>query len=281
MVVIIKSVILLTVILLSVTVLFATSATFVTSAYGHFTPEDSEHIVQHYDELNDKLMWKLGGTIQEGDLYQYIICSDKTISQIIYPYHCYNIELEFVTILESYNGEVWVVQGNFTTPDINRSMILLIDPTTFKVTTDKLNIDLGNSLENTIFSLSQYGEKSLSIGAVWGMVPSYFTNDVPLEIKKQKLIDTKLGVIDSKILGYDVIVQSNYYLSENYPFPVKASIFSPNIIFPESVVEYWFELEEYSNEITPVQFEEEYESREYFEVTPVPVPVPTFEVRPK
>jgi len=220
-------------------------------------------------------MWKLGDNIQKGDMYEYKICSDRIISQVIYPYHCYNIELEFVTILESYKGKVWVVQGNFTTLEINRSMILFINPDTFEVDTDLLNVDLGNSLENTIFSLSKYGEKSLSIGTVWGMVPSYFTNDIPLEIKKHELIDTSLGEINSKVLGYDVIVSSNYYVNEQYPFPVKASIFSPNIIFPESIEEYWYELEEYSNKYDKVQFNEEHEFIEYS------ISVPSVEVKPK
>lgn len=261
MLVSVKSTILLTIILLSVTVLSVTSTPF---AYSHFTPSDSDHIIQHYDSS----LWGVGNNLKEGDSYEYKICGDKTISQVIHPYHCYNIELDFVTILESYKGKVWVVQGNFTTLEINRSMILFINPDTFQVDTDLLNVDLGNSLENTIFSLSVYGDKSVSIGKQWGMIPSYFTNDVSLEIKRQELIDTKIGIISTMVLGYDVIQQSNYYISD-LPFPVKASIFSPNIIFPEPVEEYWYELEYYSNKLDYTSYNEHF-------ITP-----PPFEVRPK
>ena len=70
--------------------------------------------------------------------------------------HCYTIHLTFVSLLESHNGSVWIVQGVLTTDGEERSLILQIDPVTFKVTTDKLNIDLANSLEKTIFSSSEY-----------------------------------------------------------------------------------------------------------------------------
>jgi len=201
----------------------------------------------YFDKVNQKYessLWKLGENIQEGDTYEYKICSDsnydRIISQIIHPNHCYTISLEFVTILESYKGMVWVVQGNFTipstilgtTPEISNQMILLINPDTFQVSTDKLNVNLGSSLENTIFSLSIHGKKSLSTGTIWGMIPSYFTNDIPLEIKRHQIIDTPIGEIDSIVLGYDIIEESNYYISKNIPFPVRAEILSPHIIFP-------------------------------------------------
>jgi hypothetical protein len=49
--------------------------------------------------------------------------------------------------------------GVLTTDGEERSLILQIDPVTFKVTIDKLNIDLANSLEKTIFSSSEYEKK--------------------------------------------------------------------------------------------------------------------------
>lgn len=209
------------------------------SVYGDF----SDIVQQKYDES----LYHVGINLTEGDVYEYKICSDDTIQQVIYPYHCYNIQLNFVTILESYKGKVWVVQGNFTTPEINRSMILLIDVDTFEVSTDRLNVDLGNSIQNTIFSLSQYGKSSLSIGTVWGIIPSYFTHDVPLEIKRHELIDTEIGEIDSVILGYDVVQPSNYYISNDFSFPVRGNILSPNIIFPEPIELFYFEIINFSN----------------------------------
>jgi len=229
--------------------LFFTISIF--SAYGDTNLSYLDQVNQHYDNYNNSL-WSLGENIQEGDYYSYKICNDDYIAQKIYPYHCYNIELEFVTILESYKGKVWIVQGNFTTLEINRSMIFLIDPDTFEVDTDLLNVDLGNSLENTIFLLSIYGEKSLSIGTVWDHIDSYFTNKIPLEIKNKQTIQIPNGVVDTSIetsvLSYDIIIPSNIYLHNDFPFPLKAKLYSPNIIYPEPQELYYFELLEYSKE---------------------------------
>jgi len=146
-----------------------------------------EQVQANYDSYNNSL-WSLGNNLAERDYYSYKICNDDIMYQKIYPYHCYDISLEFVTILESYKGKVWIVQGNLTTPDVTQQMIFLIDTDTFEIQTDKLNVDLGNSISNTIFSLSIYGEKSLSTGTVWDYLDSYYTNKIPLEIKNKQTI---------------------------------------------------------------------------------------------
>ena len=83
----------------------------------------------------------------------------SAIPETFIPSHCYTIHLTFVSLLESHNGSVWIVQWVLTTDSEKRSLILQIDPVTFKVTIDKLNIDLANSLEKTIFSSSEYEKK--------------------------------------------------------------------------------------------------------------------------
>lgn len=83
-------------------------------AYGesYYQLSYLEQVKQNYDNYNNSL-WSLGNNIQEGDYYSYKICNDSnyndTMYQVIYPYHCYIINLEFVTILTSYTGDVWVV----------------------------------------------------------------------------------------------------------------------------------------------------------------------------
>ncbi len=225
--------------------------------------------------------WSLGNNITEGDYYKYKICNDSIISQIIYPHHCYEISLEFVVQLESYQGKVWVVQGNFTIPDTidytilystlgtiddtSESMIFLIDTDTFTVYS-RFHKELGVSLENTIFSLSTYGVQSLSIGTIWDEIDSYFTNKIPLEIKNKQTIQIPqkiklVGVngivhpsivtsivtnIETSVLSYNIIVPSNVYLHESFPFPLKAKLYSPNIIYPHPKELYYFELLDYS-----------------------------------
>jgi len=232
-----------------------------------------EQVKVNYDDYNDSL-WSLGNGIAEGDYYSYKICNDDTIHQIIYPYHCYEISLEFVTILESYKGKVWVVQGNFSTPDVvTQQMIFLINIDTFEVYSDPLNVDLGNSIQNTIFLLSQYGVQSLSIGTVWDSIDSYFTNKIPLEIKNRQTIQiphtsingTIVTNIETSVLSYDIVVLSNTYLHNDFPFPLKAEMYSPNIIYPHPKEEYYFELLEYSREYSNYDsnYDSTYYSRDY------------------
>jgi len=241
---------------------------FNSPAYG-----DLSYLEQVYENysLEKSSHWKLGDNITEGDYYKYKICNDSTILQIIYPYHCYVINLEFITILESYTGKVWVVQGNFTIgdtidntilyntlgtiDDTSESMIFLIDVNTFKVYSDTIHKELGASIQNTIFSLSQYGVQSLSIGTIWDKIDSYFTNKIPLEIKNKQSIlvpvnslnGTLVTNLETSVLSYDIIVQSNIYLHKSFPFPLKAVLYSPNIIYPHPKELYYFELLDYSN----------------------------------
>ncbi len=262
-------------------------------SYNHY-----DDVMSHQNNSIDRYeTWSLGNNISEGDYYEYKICNDDIIAQMIYPYHCYVINLEFVTILESYKGKVWVVQGNFTilgstldtilgtTPHTSQPMIFLIDSTNFKVDTDILHKDIGVSLENTIFSLSQYGVQSLSIGTIWDEMDSYFTNKIPLEIKNKQTIQIPhtsivtnivTGIngtvvtsivtnivtnLETSVLSYDVIVPSNIYLHESFPFPLKAVTYSPHIIYPQPKEEYYFELLDYSNEYS--NYHSNYYSKEY------------------
>jgi len=226
------------------------------NAGKNHTKNHAKSVLTLWGLLHNRDTWSLGNNIQKGDYYSYKICLDDKMYQKIYPYHCYDISLEFVTILTSYTGDVWVVQGNLTTPHTSEQMIFLIDTDNFKVSTDKLNVDLGNSIQNTIFSLSIYGEKSLSIGTVWDSIDSYFTNKIPLEIKNKQTIQvqtkslngTIVTNVETSVLSYDVVVPSNIYLHNDFPFPLKSKLYSPNIIYPEPQELYYFELLEYRSE---------------------------------
>ena len=181
-------------------------------------------------ENYQKSLWNLGENIHEGDYFSYRIC-DGAIPETFISSHCYNIDLTFVSLLESSYGSVWIVQGVLTTAIEERFLILHIDPDTFEVNTDKSNIDLADSLERTIFSLSHYKNKSLKIGNVWDSIDSYFTNDVLFEIKRNESIQLSFGVVDASVLGYDVVTTSNYFISKDFAFPLLATVYSPNIIF--------------------------------------------------
>jgi hypothetical protein len=179
------------------------------------------------------------------------------MAQNIYPYHCYEIKLKFLDILESYRGPIWIVQGELSYGENNEFVnytILEINPITFEVKSDRLNVNLANSLESTIFSLAQYKEKSLSIGTVWDEIDSYFTNVIPLEIKREQIMELEFrGIttdenttISTSVLGYDIITESVVNISETYSFPIKSHMFSPHQIFPEPKELYYYELLNYT-----------------------------------
>mgnify|MGYP006417443289 CR=1 FL=1 len=195
-------------------------------------------------EKHQKSLWDVGDNLDEGDYFSYRIC-DGTIPETFISSHCYNIQLTFVSLLESSNGSVWIVQGILTTSTEERFLILHIDPDTFEVDSDVMNLDLAESLEKTIFSLASYKNKSLKIGNVWDSIDSYFTNDVSLEIKKSESVQFSFGVVETFVLGYDVVTSSSHFINSDFPFPLLATIYSPNIIFPEPLELYSYEILEY------------------------------------
>lgn len=222
--------------ILSILVPFMTDSTYAVNFDSFYSQINEKH---------QKSLWKLGESLNEGDSFTYRIC-DGTVPETFISSHCYTIDLTFVSLLESWNGSSWIVQGILNTDTEERFLILQIDPVTFKVTTDKLNIDLANSLEKTIFSLSEHEKKSLKVGTVWDSLDSYFTNYTSLEIKKNESTRLSFGVVEISVLGYDVIKESHYFINDEFPFPVFAMLYSPNIIFPEPLELYNYELMQYS-----------------------------------
>lgn len=196
---------------------------------------------QQAESKYEETLWRLGENLNEGDSFVYRICDG-----IIADSSCYDIKLVFVTILESYKGKTWIAQGIiFDDGHVADYFILQIDPETFEVDSDHLHSRYSLSLENTIFSLAEYQKKSLKTGTVWDSIDSYFTNNVPFEIKNQEIVHTPLCPIVSSVLSYEVIEQSKYFIADSFPFPVKAKLKSPHIIFPEPSELFSFELVAY------------------------------------
>lgn len=206
------------------------------------------------DQVNfnyQSTLWGVGANLKDGDSYIYKIC-DNSLPRTVIDSHCYTIELYFSEILQSWNGPVWIVQGILNYEDTNNHsvteyMIFQINPETFEVYSDKLNFELANSLENTIFSLSKYSDKSLTVGNVWDKIDSYFTNLIPLEIKRQQIVITPFGDVEVFVLGYDVIEESNYMIDSSLAFPIRGNVYSPHLIFPEPQELFYYDLISYSD----------------------------------
>ena len=211
----------------------------------------SETFEEQVNSNYSSTLWSVGNNLQEGDLYIYKIC-DNSLPRTVIDSHCYTIELQFLQILESWRGPVWIVQGILNYDDANnqpitKHMIFQINPKTLEVYPDRLNFELANSLEHTIFSLSAYSEKSLTVGTLWDDIDSYFTNSIPLEIKRQQNIITPFGDLEVFVLGYDVIEESNFFIDDFFAFPIRGDVYSPHLIFPEPQQLFYYELISYSN----------------------------------
>jgi hypothetical protein len=243
------------------------------------------------DKVNSKYnqtLWGIGANLKEGDSYVYKIC-DNSLPRTVIDSHCYYVELYFIQILESWSGPVWIVQGVLNYDDANnhsitKYMIFQINPETFEVYSDRLNFELANSLENTIFSLSSYQNKSLIVGTLWDKIDSYFTNSVPLEIKRQQSIITPFGDVTTFVLGYDVIEESSFFIDDSLAFPIRGDIYSPHLIFPEPRQLFYYELISFHdsypdgfNEVYPDEINE-LDSSNIFEIEkPLELAINSFE----
>ncbi len=218
--------------------------------YGFTNDSTNDSTNDYLDQVRknyEKSQWGLGENLQEGDFYHYRICDDRFVPFEIIGHRCYDLELTFGTILQSWDGPVWIVQGNVTSSQKSQYMIFHVNPETFEINTNNYNSEWANSISETIFSLSQYGENQLKIGSVWGEIESYFTNDTPIKIQRESNIDLDNGKIETFVLGYDVIEESQIFINSQYPFPVKAIVYDPHQIFPKVKELYYFELIEHYN----------------------------------
>ena len=223
----------------------------------------SETFEEQVSSNYSSTLWGIGNTLKEGDSYIYKIC-DNSIPRTVIDSHCYTMELYFVQILESWRGPVWIVQGvlNYDDADnhpITKYMIFQINPQTFEVYSDRLNFDLANSLENTVFSLSSHQNKSLIVGTLWDEIDSYFTNSVPLEIKRQQSIITPFGDVEIFVLGYDIIEESNFFIDDSLAFPIRGDIYSPHLIFPEPKQLFYYELISYHDGSNDILYDSYYD----------------------
>ena len=211
----------------------------------------SETFEEQVNSNYQSTLWGVGANLKDGDSYTYKIC-DNSLPRTVIDSHCYEIELYFSEILQSWRGPVWIVQGILNYEDTNnhtitKYMIFQINPEIFEVYPDRLNFELANSLEKTIFSLSKYSNKSLTVGTLWDDIDSYFTNSVPLEIKRQQNTITPFGDVETFVLGYNVVEESNYMIDDSLAFPIKGDVYSPHLIFPEPQQLFYYDLISYSN----------------------------------
>lgn len=215
-------------IIISVIVLFSFSITVI-HAIGFDKLEQIEQ--QKYSS------WYIGKNILPQD-YLYQICDYSIKSTLNYATPCYQVQLDFIALLQEQDEKYWIVQAIFTN-DKNKNWfsILHISKDFATVTSDGASMNYVISLSHTLFYLQNYANinkpQLLKIGASWGMVNDYVSPIPYFIVDKFVTLDFEDKEISSYRVGFDESMSNTFYIQENMPFPIQSTLYdskSPNIV---------------------------------------------------
>ena len=174
--------------------------------------------------------WKVGEGLNIHDSYTYQICHSEHMVQEIYPSDCYIIRLEFIARgMHHVHGPIWIIQAEYN----SKQTILFLDDAMQMHSTSIWDRNLASSLQETILHLSEYGEQSVQVGEIWGMMDTYYY-EVPISITRE--------VYGAAILEYSMMRTSSTILDPAVPFPVYSIWYDPNYIVPEPRINHQYAL---------------------------------------
>ncbi|PJB98102.1 MAG: hypothetical protein CO079_03805, partial [Nitrosopumilales archaeon CG_4_9_14_0_8_um_filter_34_10] len=140
------------------------------------TKQSDIQLIDLLDRKGKPATWHLGKGLTPGDQFTYKIC-DMILIIPESPDHCYQISLEFVDILKSPHGDVWIIQAVMDHQDKKTYSIFQISATTWDITTDGTSIPYADSVARTIFWIGKFAneldQKPLAVGKSWGKVATY------------------------------------------------------------------------------------------------------------
>jgi len=239
-------------------VLFGMATSFiefqtVLSQLDHFddTTQSKTLSVDLLDRKGKPATWHLGKGLVPGDQFTYKVC-DAILIIPESPDHCYQISLEFVDILKSPHGDVWVIQAVMNHQDKKTYSIFQISATTFDIATDGTSIPYADSVSRTIFWIGKFAneldQKPLAIGKSWGKVATYTAPATELVVRDIEAIEfNNEEPFHTFVLGYNLIEQSIVNINEDFPFPIKAVIYKPTISHQNIPLQFTIELVNHTN----------------------------------
>lgn len=196
--------------------------------------------------------WYLGKDLSPGSLFTYKVC-DMILVIPESPDHCYHISLEFIDVLKGSHGDLWVVQAVMDHQNKRAYSIFQISPITFDITTDGTSIPYADSVSRTIFWIgkfaNEFGQKSLTVGKSWGNVATHTAPNTELIVRNEEIINLKEQQVHTFVLGYNLIESSTVYISKNFPFPIKATIYKPTASHQNIPLQFTIELVNYRNDL--------------------------------
>lgn len=216
--------------------------------------EDTQSKTLSVDLLDRKgkpATWYLGKGLVPGDLFTYKVC-DMILIIPESPEHCYQISMEFIDILKSPHGDVWIIQVTMDHQDKKTYSIFQISATTFDITTDGTSIPYADSVSRTIFWIGKFAneldQKPLAVGKSWGEVATYTAPATELVVRNTQVIEfNNEEPFHTFALGYNLIEQSIVNINEDFPFPIKSVIYKPTISHQNIPLQFTIELIEYTN----------------------------------
>jgi len=196
--------------------------------------------------------WHLGKGLGPGSQFTYKVC-DMVLTIPESPGHCYQISLEFIDILKGPRGDVWIVQAVMDHQGKRTYSIFQISAATFDITTDGASIPYADSVSRTIFWIgkfaNEFGQKPLVVGKSWGKVATHAAPKTELVVRNTEIINLdKEQQLHTFVLGYNLIESSTVNINEDFPFPIRATIYKPTISHQNIPLQFTIKLVDYTTD---------------------------------
>ncbi len=215
-------------IILAVAAIIMTSFFFVTVHAIGFDNSFEYLVIEKQKEYPS---WYIGKDVLPQQSYTYHICDYSIKPTLNYATSCYQVELDFIGLLQEPTGKTWIVQAIFT-PDNSHNQwfsILHISQDFATITTDGTSMNYATSLSHTIFYLQKYANmhkpQLLKIGTSWGLVDEYVSPVPQFTVNKFITIPMGNNTTSAYQVGFEVVKDNTFYIKAGIPFPVESILY--------------------------------------------------------
>ena len=175
--------------------------------------------------------WYIGKDVLPQQSYVYHICDYSIKPTLNYATSCYQVELDFIGLLQEPTGQTWIVQAIFT-PDNSHNQwfsILHISSDFATITTDGTSMNYAMSLSHTLFYLQKYANmhkpQLLKIGTSWGLVDEYVSPVPQFTVNRFTTIPLGDTSTSAYQVGFEVVKDNTFYIKEGIPFPIESTLY--------------------------------------------------------
>ncbi|MFY9301234.1 MAG: hypothetical protein WAO91_08605 [Candidatus Nitrosotenuis sp.] len=203
-------------------------------------------LVAYGIEPQKQRTWYFGEGLGLGDEFTFHIC-DYALIIPQSPDHCYTITMRFLALVPTREGKTWVVAAHVNHEPRTVDMLFQISANSFKIRTDGFNIQYADSVERTIGWIRQFSNvnepQALVVGRSWGTMPG--DTNTPIKILVNKIDSGEFEKV--YLLGYSLIRNSQIQIKDEFPFPLKATIYRPVSTHKDALPSFEFQMLSYQN----------------------------------